>query len=80
MKEEEKLDKEKKEVGMKKERVYHSHCLTCSYCTNTIQGKFYTQSGKIVCGGCAATQVNKIRPDHNIHNVNSGLIENLEIL
>jgi len=61
MKEEEKLDKEKKEVGMKEERVYHSHCLTCSYCTNTIQGKFYTQSGKIVCGGCAATQVeNKV--------------------
>jgi len=51
MKEEEQVDKEKEE------RVYHSHCLTCSFCTNTIEGKFYTQSGKIVCGACAAKQV-----------------------
>jgi hypothetical protein len=39
------------------EKVYHSHCLTCSNCTNTIEGKFITQDGKVVCGACATDQV-----------------------
>ena len=53
-------DKVNKEEGVKKEeKVYHSHCLTCSYCTNTIEGKFFTQSGKVVCGRCASQQVTK---------------------
>ena len=38
MKEEEK--REKKENGEEEEKVYHRHCLTCCYCTNTIEGKF----------------------------------------
>ena len=35
------------------EKVYHTHCLTCSYCTNTIEGKFFTIDGQVVCGACA---------------------------
>ena len=45
------------EKGGKEEKVYHSHCLTCSYCTNTIEGKFFTQDGSVVCGPCASDQV-----------------------
>jgi len=41
-------------VKMKgEEKVYHTHCLTCSYCTNTIEGKFFTIDGQVVCGACA---------------------------
>ena len=53
MKEEEKMG----EKMVMQEKVYHSHCLTCSYCTNTIEGKFFTQDGKVVCGVCAKEQV-----------------------
>ena len=48
---------EKGEEGQKEEKVYHIHCLTCSYCTNTIEGKFFTQDGSVVCGPCASDQV-----------------------
>ena len=48
---------EKGEEGEKEEKVYHIHCLTCSYCTNTIEGKFFTQDGSVVCGPCASDQV-----------------------
>ena len=46
-----------KEKGKEQEKVYHRHCLTCSYCTNTIEGKFFTQDGSVVCGPCASDQV-----------------------
>jgi len=55
MKENEKNESSK--TNGKDRKVYHSHCLTCSYCTNTIEGKFFTQDGKIVCNVCAATQI-----------------------
>ena len=45
-------------VKMKgEEKVYHTHCLTCSSCTNTIEGKFFTLDGKVVCDACAKDQV-----------------------
>ena len=41
-------------VKMKREEnVYHTHCLTCSYCTNTIEGKLMMLDGKVVCDACA---------------------------
>ena len=48
---------EKGEKEEKEENVYHIHCLTCSCCTNSIEGKFFTQDGSVVCGPCASDQV-----------------------
>ena len=52
---EEKEGRTKQEMRMKK--VYHQECLNCSYCSESILGKFFKIGDSVVCSSCAKIEV-----------------------
>ena len=53
------MEKEEKGIGKDKEekKVYHRGCLSCSKCSKSVLGKFFTIGGDVVCHPCAKIEV-----------------------
>ena len=51
------MEKEGKGKDQELKKMYHRECLSCSKCSKSVLGKFFTISGAVVCHSCAKIEV-----------------------
>ena len=51
------MEKEGKGKDQEQKKVYHRECLSCSKCSKSVLGKFFTIGGDVVCHSCAKIEV-----------------------